>query len=221
MIHFEMKCTNQSNLTWFQHGFTVDPHEQSLPHATPAVLQGQPWFVLPVYFVEQVLLHEQEIRFSYWNRRHEKWLFCRRICLKITKIYTTANWHRKKLTAGVSLAPSASIISYWFCPSTKINTNEKYYNETSKTPQNVDKERLYASTILTPCKIQYGAYSRILIAWCQKLHICRSWCSSFNAALPFTSERWHFKLQVIEYDEREGQCSPEELLTSWTNFDSQ
>ena len=71
-----------------------------------------------------------------WNRGREKWLFRRRICLKITKIYTTANRHRKKLTAAVSLAPSASIISNKFCLSpTKINTNKNYYNKTRKTPQ--------------------------------------------------------------------------------------
>ena len=35
----------------------------------------------------------------------------------------------------------------------------------------------------------------------------------FNAALPFTSERWRFSPQIMEYNEREGWRSPEELLT--------
>ena len=42
----------------------VDPQEHSLPHVRPAPLQGDPRLVFTVRFVEQVLLHLHEMRFS-------------------------------------------------------------------------------------------------------------------------------------------------------------
>ena len=51
-------------LTLFRQGFAVDPHEHSMPHVRPAPLQGHPRLVLTVRFVEQVLLHLHEMRFS-------------------------------------------------------------------------------------------------------------------------------------------------------------
>ena len=51
-------------LTLFRQGFAVDPQEHSLPHVRPAPLQGHPRLVFAVRFVEQVLLHLHEMRFS-------------------------------------------------------------------------------------------------------------------------------------------------------------
>ena len=51
-------------LTLFRQGFAVDPHKHSLPHVLPAPLQGHPRLVFAVRFVEQVLLHLHEMRFS-------------------------------------------------------------------------------------------------------------------------------------------------------------
>ena len=51
-------------LTLFRQGFAVDPHERTLPHVLPAPLQGHPRLVFAVRFVEQVLLHLHEMRFS-------------------------------------------------------------------------------------------------------------------------------------------------------------
>ena len=52
-------------LTLFRQGFAVDPQEHPLPHVRPAPLQGHPRLVFAVRFVEQVLLHLHEIRFSW------------------------------------------------------------------------------------------------------------------------------------------------------------
>lgn len=70
----------------------------------------------------------------------------------------TANRYRKKLATAVSLAPSASIISHFHFSSRKINTYKKYYAKTSKKPENVDKEWLYAGKIFVSRKIKYGNY---------------------------------------------------------------
>ena len=51
-------------LTLFRQGFAMDPQEHSLPHVRPASLQGHPRLVFAVRFVEQVLLHLHEMRFS-------------------------------------------------------------------------------------------------------------------------------------------------------------
>ena len=51
-------------LTLFRQCFAVDPYEHSLPHVLPAPLQGHPRFAFAVRFVEQVLLHLHEMRFS-------------------------------------------------------------------------------------------------------------------------------------------------------------
>ena len=51
-------------LTLFRQGFAVDPQEHPVPHVRPAPLQGHPRLVFAVRFVEQVLLHLHEIRFS-------------------------------------------------------------------------------------------------------------------------------------------------------------
>ena len=49
----------------------MDPQEQLVPHVTPRVLQGQPRFALPVHIVDQVLLHEQDIRYSKKNEKED------------------------------------------------------------------------------------------------------------------------------------------------------
>ena len=51
-------------LTLCRQCFAVDPYEHSLPHVLPAPLQGHPRFAFAVRFVEQVLLHLHEMRFS-------------------------------------------------------------------------------------------------------------------------------------------------------------
>ena len=51
-------------LALFWQCFAVDPYEHSLPHVLPAPLQGHPRFVFAVRFVEQVLLHLHDMRFS-------------------------------------------------------------------------------------------------------------------------------------------------------------
>ena len=56
---------SHSKLTLFLQGFTVDPHVHSGPQCNPSVLQGHPRFEFPLRFVEQVLLQEQDTRFSY------------------------------------------------------------------------------------------------------------------------------------------------------------
>ena len=57
-----LQTSNVTHLVW--QCFAMDPYEHSLPHVLPAPLQGHPRFAFAVRFVEQVLLHLHEMRFS-------------------------------------------------------------------------------------------------------------------------------------------------------------
>ena len=148
-LHFLVIGVKNRFSTFLKHEkkITLEPWPAvSFRPLCPAVLQGQPRFALPVRFVEQVLLHKQEIRFpKRMKQRTWEVTVPPQNMPQNSKIYTTAQYSTSKKTHHCSPPYPFSVHYFVLTLSffSEINTNEKYYNKTNKTPQNVDKERLY------------------------------------------------------------------------------